>query len=66
MCPFYSHLFCKVKDIEIIQSAEYDKRVANISVFIYIELPGLHANSRQAPGSSRQLPGSSCQSPSGL
>ena len=35
------------------QSAEYDKRVANISLFIYIGLPGLHRNSRQVPGSSR-------------
>ena len=36
------------------QSAEYDKRVANISLFVYIGWPGLHQNSRQAPGSSRQ------------
>ena len=35
------------------QSAEYDKRVANISLFVYIGSPGLHRNSRQAPGSSR-------------
>ena len=41
------------------QSAEYDKRVANISVFVYIGSPGLHRNGRQAPGSSRQSPGSS-------
>ena len=63
---FIAIYFVKLKTIETIQSAEYDKRVANISLFIYIELPGLHPNSRQAPGSSRQLPGSSCQSPSGL
>ena len=49
---------------ELSQSAEYDKRVANISLFIYIGSPWLHPNSRQAPGSSRQLPGSSRQSPS--
>ena len=41
------------------QSAEYDKRVANISLFVYIGSPGLHRNSRQAPRSSRQAPGSS-------
>ena len=35
-------------------SAEYAKRVTNISLFIYIGSPGLHPNSRQAPGSSRQ------------
>ena len=35
------------------QSAEYDKRVANTSLFIYIGSPGLHRNSYQAPGSSR-------------
>ena len=35
------------------QSAEYDKRVVNISLFVYIGSPGLHRNSRQAPGSSR-------------
>ena len=28
-------------------------RVANISLFVYIGSPGLHRNSRQAPGSSR-------------
>ena len=36
------------------QSAEYDKRVANISLFIYIGSQGLHPNSRQAPRSSHQ------------
>ena len=41
------------------QSAEYDKRVANISLFVYIGSSGLHRNNRQAPGSSRQAPGSS-------
>ena len=34
------------------QSAEYDKRVDNISLFIYIGSPGLHRNSHQVPGSS--------------
>ena len=45
----------------ITQSAEYDKRVANISLFIYIGSPGLHPNSRQAPVYCRQSPGSSHQ-----
>ena len=43
------------------QSAEYVKRVANISLFIYIGSPGLHPNSRQAPVYCRQSPGSSHQ-----
>ena len=30
-----------------IQSAEDDKRIANISLFIYIGLPGLHPNKHQ-------------------
>ena len=34
------------------QSAEFDKRVANISLFVSIGSLGLHRNSRQAPGSS--------------
>ena len=42
-----------IKTLYISQSAEYDKRVANISIFVYIGSPGLHQNSRQAPGSSR-------------
>ena len=37
------------------QSAEYDKRVANISLFVYMGSPGLHQNSRQVPGSSCHL-----------
>ena len=43
-----------VQTLSTTQSAEYDKRVANISLFIYIGLPGLQPNSRQEPGSSRQ------------
>ena len=31
------------------QSAEYDERVANNSLFIYILSPGLHPNSHQSP-----------------
>ena len=36
------------------QSAEYDKRVANISLFVYIGLPGLHRNSCQDLVARRQ------------
>ena len=35
-------------DVAMPQSAEYDKRVANISLFISIGLLGLHPNSCQA------------------
>ena len=45
---------CRLLNLD--QSAEYDKRVTNISLFIYIGSPGLYQNSRQAPGSSCQLP----------
>ena len=31
----------------VVQSAEYDKRVPNISHFVYIGSPGLHPNRRQ-------------------
>ena len=35
--------------VTVCQSAEYDKRVANISLFVYIGLLGLHPNSGQVP-----------------
>ena len=48
----------KCDDVAVAQSAEYDRRVANISLFVYIGI--------QVPGSSRQSFGYSRHSPSRL